>query len=715
MADDISKKILLQVEADTNQLDQSVAALNQTLDGLLQKQKQLSEAGQQNTKAFQDMAAQVKTAQAAIDNHSKAVDNSVKAISSSNNSLQQNKDLLLSLLQQYDSLSKSEGNHSDNVKALNTQISTLSNTITDQVANLNKSSGAFDAHKATMNALSSSFDKLKGVSGTFGPSLQDAAKGFDALKSGLSIVQTGFTSVGEAIKTTGFGLLVLVLKSVVDYFTKTTEGSAKLRGAISAVGLVVSAINHAFENLGKFIVDAVTHPVASLQTLGNMIKENIIDRFKAFSVILDGIMHLDFKKVGDGVIQAVSGVTHATDKIGNVFKEAKNGIASVGKEIANAYITGTKNAGKAIDKHEKNVIDSNDRIIESNKKVKNSMNFKAGDKTGEDKIPCNCDNDSQDQKNDSPQKDDPIDAGQTPDTGSGNSPAQQPADGFKTDLIQKNENQIVAVKKTAIQQVEDYAKQSAGKIASDAFSILNTSIKQQSAAKIASLEKDKTAELSNTSLTSAQKIAINQKYKLQEAQVKEKAFKTEQEASIASAVINGALAITKAEAQTGMLGTLVIPGIIAETAVQVAKIAAQKPPAYAKGGLHYSSDGRGGVLAGYSKTDNTNAYLRSGEGIVVSEAMRVPWARNLVSAINVGFGGRDFSITNPGRGYAVGGIFTDGGDANRYYNQPVTDQKNLANTIAYQMINNFPPVYVDVKDVNNQQNILAQTINRVNL
>jgi len=210
-------------------------------------------------------------------------------------------------------------------------------------------------------------------------------------------------------------------------------------------------------------------------------------------------------------------------------------------------------------------------------------------------------------------------------------------------------------------------------------------------------------------------LAIEQKYKQQEAAVKTKAFKEEQEASIASAVINGALAITKAEAQTGMLGTLVIPGIIAETAVQVAKIAAQKPPAYAKGGLYYSSDGRGGVLPGYSKTDNTNAYLRSGEGVVVSEAMQVPWARNLVSAINVGFGGRDFAITNPGRGYAVGGIFTDGGDANRYYNQPVTDQKNLANTIAYQMINNFPPVYVDVKDVNNQQNILAQTINRVNL
>jgi archaellum component FlaC len=148
-------------------------------------------------------------------------------------------------------------------------------------------------------------------------------------------------------------------------------------------------------------------------------------------------------------------------------------------------------------------------------------------------------------------------------------------------------------------------------------------------------------------------------------------------------------------------------------ASSIAEIAKQKP-GFAEGG-QFRSDGRGALLPGYSRTDNTNAYLRSGEAVVVSEAMRNPWARNLVSAINVAHGGRDFSVTNPGRGYAIGGIFTDGGNSNRYYNQPMNDQKDLANTIAYQMINNFPPVYVDVKDINSQQSILAQTVNRVNL
>ena len=283
------------------------------------------------------------------------------------------------------------------------------------------------------------------------------------------------------------------------------------------------------------------------------------------------------------------------------------------------------------------------------------------------------------------------------------------------DLEKKRDDELTALKKKSQEDLKNFVIKETQELSAAEFSLVTANIKHQSEAKIAGLEKDKTNELSNSSLTSAQKLAIENKYKKQEAAVKVKAFKDEQKASIAQALINGAIAITKAEAQTGVLGTFVIPGIIAETAIQVAKIASQKPPAYAHGGLHYQSDGRGGVLPGYSRTDNTNAYLRSGEGVVVSEAMQVPWARNLVSAINVGFGGRDFSITNPGRGYAVGGIFTDGGDANRYYNQPVNDQKNLANTIAYQMINNFPPVYVDVKDINNQQNILAQTVNRVNL
>ncbi|MES2428940.1 MAG: hypothetical protein V4560_18310 [Bacteroidota bacterium] len=288
--------------------------------------------------------------------------------------------------------------------------------------------------------------------------------------------------------------------------------------------------------------------------------------------------------------------------------------------------------------------------------------------------------------------------------------------GKDTALIREQYQQAItdATKKHE-QERKDFELQTTQQVSNAAFSILQNSIKSQNDAKIKQLETQKSAELRNSSLTSSQKQAIEEKYKKKEADEKTKAFKAEQRASILQAVINGALAITKVTAQSGILGAFVIPGIIAETAIQVATIAAQKTPQYAKGGLHYQSDGKGAMLPGYSRTDNTNAYLRSGEAVVVSEAMRDPWARNMVSAINVAYGGRDFSMSNPGRGYAIGGIFSDGGNSNRYYNQPMNDQKDLANTIAYQMINNFPPVYVDVKDINSQQNILAKTVNRVNL
>jgi hypothetical protein len=198
------------------------------------------------------------------------------------------------------------------------------------------------------------------------------------------------------------------------------------------------------------------------------------------------------------------------------------------------------------------------------------------------------------------------------------------------------------------------------------------------------------------------------------------AFKAHQAAAAAQVIIDtrqSIMGIWSADSSIPFVG---VPKAIAETAIVAAAGASnldtilKQKPGFAQGG-QFVSDGRGALLSGYSRTDNTNAYLRSGEAVVVSEAMRNPWARNLVSAINVAHGGRDFSLPNPSNGYAIGGIFTDGGNANRYYSQPMNDAKDLANTMAYQMINNFPPIYVDVKDVNNQQNILAQTVNRVNL
>jgi len=786
---------------------------------------------------------------------SKHASSTAKSTSSSKNLSTQLNSLGQATKQQkssIDSAASSIGKHAStttksasSTKKLKSNVNQTATAFHDQVSKVNDSKKAFDGHKQTIDLLKTSFDQIKGISGEFGPSLQDVAQGFNAMKSGFDVVKGGLKGIGEAIEADGFGFLLQIVQYLITAFINSSTGTKMLQGALAAIGVVVNEVSDFFQSLKDGIMDAFSHPLESIEHLGQIIEQNIVNRFKAFGTILDGIIHLDFKKIADGTIQATTGITNATDKLKKTFTTVKKGVTETANKMGTAYTTGYNQANKAADASHKKIVGHLKTQTKHAKKLKkalseahkeeNSLNASVGksNRPGiqdtetdaliqaqqqEQNNNTQQQNNNQQQENNNTQQqnnnqqisapkqnsnttqpnNDKASSGSNVNTNSDasqkskddakksfekiaadamstlQSSLKQQADakvaalekdrtaelsnaslttaqklainakynkqeeavkakaqkqeqvlGILSSILsdaqeiastQKTADKVVKIKKTALQQIEDNAKSSAAKIATEALTSVENGIKQQATAKVAALEKDKAAELSNTSLTSAQKLAINAKYKKQEDQVKAKAFKEEQELNIAKALMSAALAEIKLWDDPGFPGAIAATVVLAaETAAQVAQIASQKPPAYAKGGLHYQSDGRGGVLPGYSRTDNTNAYLRSGEGIVVSEAMRDPWARNLVSAINVGFGGRDFSTTATGKGFAVGGIFTDGGDANRYYNQPINDNKNLANTIAYQMVNNFPPVYVDVKDINNQQNILAQTINRVNL
>lgn len=762
MADDLNKNITITVSAETDKLEQSITNLNKLIDNLLAQQKQLVDSGSATSAAFQNNADKLDIYQKSLLSATTQLNSYITAVNTSISTVQKDQALITALTATRDKYAKTLGDNSKKVTDLNNALKTLTTATqqqnaqsaqsqasldaqgksiqanTQQAAGLQISLGdvsgtlqqqnkdvddnkkSFDLHGQVMDHLKTSFDEIKGVSGEFGPSLQDAAKGFDMMKSGLSVVKEGLNGIGGALKADGFDFLLQILQQLFDAFVHSSEGTKILQGVISAIGVVVNKVQTFFNNFKDGIIDAVTHPVDSLKALGNMIEENIINRFKAFSVILDGIIHLDFKKVANGAIQAVTGVTNATDKLAKAGKAIVGAVKETGKEIVTSYTAGYDQVNTKADESNKqltkNFKTQKKHLKEIKKGLKDAQDAIKNQSSSTDKFPAPSqdrpDPDATAALNAEQEKRDETEAQKKIQLGK--QTIQQIVDNdakIKAEAKAKEEADRLAFNK----KVVDEAKQVAQQAATDALNILSNNIKQQADAKVAALESQKNSELSNTSLTNSQKLAIEARYKKQEGEIKAKAFKKEQELSIAKATINGAEAITKVSAQGGILAALEIGAVVAETAAQIAQIASQKPPAYAAGGLHYTSDGKGGLLPGYSRTDNTNAHLRSGEGIVVSEAMRDPWARNLVSAINVGFGGRDFSTTTTGRGFAVGGIFTDGGDANRYYNAPVNDQKNLANSIAYQMVNNFPPVYVDVKDINNQQNILAQTINRVNL
>ena len=549
MVDDINKKITIEVEAKTEDFAQNITNLGKAIDGLLEKQHQLTAAGQQNSASFKDVSSKLEELQKKLQDANTQVNANATALNSLNTAAKTASGSLASLSTQHQTSAKTAGNHSTKVKELSSSVNSLGKAAKQQANDTNQgknsldgyagsittsASGvqqlqanvsainselgaqagivtenktAFDAHKATMDHLKKSFDEIKNVSGIFGPSLKEAAEGFDVMKSGLKLVQDGFTGVGAAIKADGFDFLLQILQMLFDHFVKSSEGSKVLKGAISAIGVVIEEVKGFVSALMAVLLNAFSHPVETLKSLGKMIEENLINRFKAVGVILDGIIHLDFKKVANGAVEAFTGVANATDKISKGFTAIKNGVEETAGKMVTAYKDGYDKAGKHVDDHEAKVKESLERQIayykalsEKAKEAYAEQNKQNSESTGQR----------------GPQLSNDKGAGITISNAT-NGDQSAAVTNFTINQKVNNDNKI---KENALQKFEEYAKQSDQKIASAAFGILSNSIKQQSDAKIAALEKDKVAELSNRSLTSAQKLAIEQKYKKQEGQVK---------------------------------------------------------------------------------------------------------------------------------------------------------------------------------------------------
>lgn len=117
-------------------------------------------------------------------------------------------------------------------------------------------------------------------------------------------------------------------------------------------------------------------------------------------------------------------------------------------------------------------------------------------------------------------------------------------------------------------------------------------------------------EFASLELKREQGLITEAEFEAQKEQIQRKAFRKKQTLDIAQAAINGALAITKVTAQTGVGAPFVIPGIIAQTAAQIAIIASQK---YRDGGM-YSNP-----LPGRSHANGGNPILDPNTGAKIGE------------------------------------------------------------------------------------------------
>jgi hypothetical protein len=193
---------------------------------------------------------------------------------------------------------------------------------------------------------------------------------------------------------------------------------------------------------------------------------------------------------------------------------------------------------------------------------------------------------------------------------------------------------------------KSYAVDQAGTIADTIFQIEKEKNQRILDEKLSSLEKQRTAELSNKNLTEAQKDAINKKYDAKARAIKAAAWKKQHNADMIQAVVSTALAVIKA---APVIPLMIAAGVAG--AASIATIASQKPPEFFAGG--------------YTSTSSSNrtpaGIVHANEYVVPAEGVNNPQLRPLLDTIEMSRQSGNLPRLNPAVHNTGFGGFSSGG------------------------------------------------------
>ena len=137
-----------------------------------------------------------------------------------------------------------------------------------------------------------------------GVSLNGVKKGF----ASAAVTAKGmFGSIKAGLISTGIGAFVVLIGSLVSYFTNTKRGAEMLERAMAGLGAVVSVVTDLFSSVGEAAVGAFTDPKQAITDLWEFIKDNLMNRltgmvegFKAAGKLIQAAISLDWEGVKEG-------------------------------------------------------------------------------------------------------------------------------------------------------------------------------------------------------------------------------------------------------------------------------------------------------------------------------------------------------------------------------------------------------------------------------
>jgi len=307
-----TKKIILQLQIDQSKSLGEIVNLKDRISKLKEEQKALNLETEEGRKTYEAYNAQIKALTKEQKSLELAVEKTAAGFEFETGSIAANRAELSKLTAEYKNLANPTA-------AQTKRIKDLSDRLKEQESAIGNTSRNVGNYKDALVGIQSQL-------GVFGPQVQQLTVGFKGVTEGLKIASNGFTTLKGAIATTGIGILLLALASLISLFKNTDDGATKLEGVMGALGAVTKEVSGFAAELGGRLVDLLTGAEdfeTALSDLGDTILENVINRFKAFLVAGDAIAKLfdgDWKAAAksgfDAIVQFQTGIAGASDKVG---------------------------------------------------------------------------------------------------------------------------------------------------------------------------------------------------------------------------------------------------------------------------------------------------------------------------------------------------------------------------------------------------------------
>tara|TARA_R110000822_G_scaffold2241_7_gene10804 strand:- start:5193 stop:7121 length:1929 start_codon:yes stop_codon:yes gene_type:complete len=150
-----------------------------------------------------------------------------------------------------------------------------------------------------------------------------------------------FGSIKAGLISTGIGAFVVIIGSLISYFTNTKKGAEMLERALAGFGAAISVITDRVSALGGIIVDAFNNPKQAIADLWSAIKTNIINRFTGLvdiftstGKILKAVFTLDFDALKDGLAEYAESIVQVATGVDDLTGKMAKGFSSVTEEIS---------------------------------------------------------------------------------------------------------------------------------------------------------------------------------------------------------------------------------------------------------------------------------------------------------------------------------------------------------------------------------------------